>query len=154
MAVEYRTESHATPLVILPSMGIIYIKDDTRGYQMTSQFLKNINVQIDMIIAGGGSVCFKPYGHGERRMVLQLLNSGGHSYASISPCVWEWGEMRHSLLKIQRFMRSALWRTRKPSHHLKKVKAFMVTDMAERLHVDIISKIIMACFEPSNVSRN
>ena len=152
MAVEYRTESHATPLVILPSMGIIYIKDDTRGYQMTSQFLKNINVQIDMIIAGGGSVCFKPYSQGEHRMVLLLLNSRGHSYASISPCVWEWDEMCDALLKIQRLVRSALWRIRKPSHHLKNVKAFLATDMGETLPMDIISKIIMAYFEHTPTS--
>jgi hypothetical protein len=146
MAVEYRTESHATPLVILPSMGIIYLKDDTRGYQMTSQFLKNINVQMDLVVACGGSVLFKPYSQGESRMVLWLLNSGGHSYASISAAEDEWDDMCDALLKIQRFVRAVLWRTRKPSHNLKKVKAFLATDTAESIPVEILSKIVTACF--------
>ena len=147
MAVEYRTESHATPLVILPSMGIIYLKDDTRGYQMTSQFLKNINVQMDLVVACGGSVLFKPYREkDETRMMLWLVNSKGYSYASISAPKCEWDDMCDALLKIQRFMRSALWRTRRPSHNLKKVKAFLAADTAESIPVEILSKIVAACF--------
>ena len=148
MAVEYTMALHAKPLVIIPGMGIIYLKDDTRGYQMASQLLIHINVQINMTIAGGGSVYFNSFReNNETRMILRLVNINGYSYGSISAPRCEWDEMRHSLLKIQCFMRSALWRIQKPSHHLKNVKAFLATDMGERLPMDIISKIIIAYFE-------
>jgi hypothetical protein len=148
MAVEYRTASHVMPLVIVPSMGIIYLKYDTCGYQMASHFLKYINVQINMIIADGGCVCFNEVRENdETRMILRLVNSNGYGYGSISASRYEWDEMINALLGVQRFMRSALWRTRKPSHHLKNVKAFLATDMGESLPMDIISKIIMAYFE-------
>ena len=61
MALEYRIMSHEQPLVVCPRMGIIYVKGNTRGYQMTSQFLRNIDVQMDLVAAIGGSVGFKPY---------------------------------------------------------------------------------------------
>jgi hypothetical protein len=147
MAVEYQTALHAQPLVLIPKMGIIYLKDDTRGYQMTSQFLKNIDVQMDLIIADGGSVCFKPFHTYGRRMVLWLLNSEGYSYASVSGGEAEWDDMCKALLRVQRFTRSVLWRTRMPAHHLQNVKAFQATDMAGSLPVDVVSKIIIAYFD-------
>ena len=120
---------------------------------MTSQFLKNINVQMDLVVACGGSVLFKPYREkDETRMMLWLVNSKGYSYASISAPKCEWDDMCDALLKIQRLVRAVLWRTRKPSHHLKNVKAFLATDMGETLPMDIISKIIMAYFEHTPTS--
>jgi len=101
-----------------------------------------------MIIADGGCVCFNEVRENdETRMILRLVNSNGYGYGSISASRYEWDEMINALLGVQRFMRSALWRTRKPSHHLKNVKAFLATDMGESLPMDIISKIIMAYFE-------
>ena len=61
MALEYRIMLHEQPLVVYPRMGIIYVKDNARGHQMTSQFLRNIDVQMDLVASIGGSVRFKPY---------------------------------------------------------------------------------------------
>jgi len=82
-------------------------------------------------------------------MVLWLLNSGGHSYASISAAEDEWDDMCSALIRIQRFARAVLWRTRRPPRHLKNVKAFLETDTVDRMPAEIVSSIVAKCFESS-----
>ena len=154
MAVEYHTARHAKPLVLLPRMGIMYLDDGDRSYQMWSRFLKNLNLKFDHIIENGGDLCLTPCVEERSGMILCIFNAEGNIHATISSSRDLRRKKYNALLKIQRFMRSVLWKIRKPSHHLKQLRAFQATDMAESLPVDVVFKVVDVYLEGLSLARH
>jgi hypothetical protein len=72
----------------------------------------------------------------------------GDLVVGFSPFVKPWDYFKETAVKIQRFMKARLWRIRKPTHHLKHVKAFQSSDMAKLLPTEIFSKVAEFYFRP------
>jgi hypothetical protein len=71
----------------------------------------------------------------------------GDLVVGFSPFVKLWDYFKKTIVKIQRFMKTRLWRIRKPTH-LKHMKAFQGSDMVKRLPTEIFTKVAEFYFQP------
>ena len=143
---EYYTASHHTPLVIVPIMGLLYFKGESRGYHIRSRFLEQIVLILDDATTKGEDlrVAYPPFPGNE----LLLSTSSPTGFCISTFPVWEmdWTKWWKSLIKIQKRLKYVLWKKHRPPLEL--IKAFQGTDRAKTIPSDIASQIIHAYFEP------
>lgn len=148
---EYCTTLNQTPFVILPSLGIIYLKEanatlaDTKGCHIHPRMANQLKSELQSHILEGHDVSLRITGDVYTFRVVD--GDTGDLVEGLAPFVKPWDYFKKTTVKIQRFMKARLWRIRKPTH-LKHIKAFQGSDMAKRLPTEIISKVAEFYFQP------
>jgi hypothetical protein len=80
--------------------------------------------------------------------MFRVVDGTGDLVEGFSPFVKPWDYFKETTVKIQRFLKAKLWQIRKPTHHLKHIKAFQGSDTAKRLPTEIFSKVAEFYFQP------
>jgi hypothetical protein len=149
---EYCSALNQTPFVILPSLGIIYLKGanatlaDTKGCHIHPRMANELKSELHSHILEGYDVSLRIIGDVFTFRVVD--GDTGDLVVGFSPFVKPWDYFKETTVKIQRFMKAMLWRIRKPTHHLKHIKAFQGSDTAKRLPTEIFSKVAEFYFQP------
>jgi hypothetical protein len=140
---EYYTASHAVPMVIVPKMGLFYLKGDTQGYHFRALFSNYLPTTLEKFIANNGDFSMSRMEAGG--WMIKFFNA--RRLLIITVAYWEepWNEWWSSFLKIQRMLNYVLRRRHAPS--LKTIKAFQESDRANVLPSEIILHITKCYFE-------
>ena len=151
---EYFTLHSATPLRVLPTMGIMYFAKDVygtderrpMGYFVKSTHYKDVEVQMAVEIANGGDLSFFTLSSG--RLALQVTDARG--VVKICNTMWDlnWKKLMMALPKIQKFVKGWLFRHRLTNSNSKlKVLREFKSCLSERdiLPQDLIMEILRAC---------
>jgi hypothetical protein len=144
---EYFTTSHSEPLVIVPRMGLAYLKG-CDGYHTRFLFQVDFQESLENIISKGGDFVMSLTEVGS--VVLSFTNAFGSLCACISPWKHAWGEWWGSLVKMQKRLKYIMWKRHR--YRVKNMKTFLESDMAKLLSLDIIANITTAYFQHSTNS--
>lgn len=136
----YNTAKYPEPLVILPTLGYTYLHHEGGCYFLT-MYSDQIQDSLATILPGGGEFSFHKYIY---QTTLAVVDCNGFG-AMFSDCTLSSDRVFKALVQIQRCFRTILWKAKKPS--LKHVKLFQQTVMADALPCDIMSQIIVECFQ-------
>ena len=143
-SMEYCSPLNPTPFVILPSLGIIYLKGanatlaDTKGCHIHPRMANQLQSELYSHILEGNDVSLQIFND---VFMFRVVDDTGDLVEGFSPFVKPWDYFKETTVKIQRFLKARLWRIRKPTHHLKHIKAFQGSDMAKLLPTEIFSKV-------------
>jgi hypothetical protein len=144
--IEYYTASHPMPLVFVTNMALIYFKDGSKGYQVSSRFFEYAMIDLDDIIEKGGDFEVMNLHSQQGDMRICVSNGNGFSILSTTSEDVIWTKWWTSFVEIQRRLNYVLWKRHGPS--LKLITAFKETDRAKLIPSEIMSDIIRAYFEP------
>ena len=143
---EYCSALNQGPFVILPSLGIIYLKEannatfaGTKGCHIHPRMANQLQSELQSHILEGHDVSLRITGDVFTFRVVD--GDTGDLVEGFSPFVKPWDYFKKTTVKIQRFLKAKLWQIRKPTHHLKHIKAFQGSDMAKLLPTEIFSKV-------------
>jgi hypothetical protein len=149
---EYCSPLNQGPFVILPSLGIIYLKEannatfaGTKGCHIHPRMANQLQSELQSHILDGHDVSLRITGN---VYTFRVVDDTGDLVEGLSPFVKPWDYFKETTVKIQRFLKAKLWRIRKPTHHLKHIKAFQGSDMAKLLPTEIFSKVAEFYFQP------
>ena len=141
---EYYTASHAVPLVFAPNMGLIFLKDNSKVYQVQSiHFRSMISTGLDHIIEKNGDFTVTHLTPPNYGMKLSLVHASGFVLFNIFVLEMEWWK---SFFKVQRTLKFISWKRR--GSRVKLLKEFQESDRAKNMPSDITSRIIHAYLEP------
>ena len=142
---EYCSPLNQGPFVILPSLGIIYLKEannatlaGTKGCHIHPRMANQLQSELQSHILEGHDVSLRITGN---VYTFRVVDDTGDLVEGLSPFVKPWDYFKENTVKIQRFLKAKLWQIRKPTHHLKHIKAFQGSDMAKLLPTEIFSKV-------------
>ena len=149
LSMEYCSGLNPAPFVILPNLGIIYVKElnhtleATAGCHIDPQMISHIKQELHSHIMDGSDVALQVH-HG--LFMFRVYNNTGDLVVAFSLWGETWDYFKQATVKIQRFFRARLWRVRRPTH-LEHVKAFQGSDTAKKLPTDVFSKIVEYYFQ-------
>jgi len=148
---EYYSTLNQTPFVILPSLGIIYLKEanatfaGAKGCHIHPRMANQLQSELHSHILEGHDVSLQIFND---VFMFRVVDGTGDLVEGFSPFVKPWDYFKETTVKIQRFLKAKLWQIRKPTHHLKHIKAFQGSNMAKLLPTEIFSKIAEFYFQP------
>jgi hypothetical protein len=153
---EYCSPLNQAPFVILPSLGIIYLKGanatfaGTKGCHIHPKMANELQSELHSHILEGYDVSLRII---DNVFTFRVVDGDtGDLVVGFSPFVKPWDYFKETTVKIQRFMKARLWRIKKPTH-LKHIKAFQGSDMAKRLPIEIFSKVAEFYFQPHMLAK-
>ena len=147
---EYCSSLNQTPFVILPSLGIIYLKEanatfaGAKGCHIHPNMANQLQSELQSHILEGHDVSLQIFND---VFMFRVVDDTGDLVEGLSPFVKQWDYFKETTVKIQKFWKAKLWRTRKPTH-LKHIKAFQGSNMAKLLPTEIFSKVAEFYFQP------
>ena len=155
-SMEYCSPLNQAPFVILPSLGIIYLKGanatfaGTKGCHIHPKMANELQSELHSHILEGYDVSLRII---DNVFTFRVVDGDtGDLVVGFSPFVKPWDYFKETTVKIQRFMKARLWRIKKPTH-LKHIKAFQGSDMAKRLPIEIFSKVAEFYFQPHMLAK-
>ena len=147
---EYCSALNPTPFVILPSLGIIYLKEanatftGAKGCQIHPKMANQLQSELQSHILEGHDVSLRITGD---VYTFRVLDDTGDLVEGLSPFVKPCDYFKETTVQIQKFMKARLWQIKKPTH-LKHIKAFQGSDMAKLLPTEIFSQVAEFYFQP------
>jgi hypothetical protein len=152
MIIEYHTARHAEPLVLMPRLGIMYLKNNAQDAHIGCNFLIGLHEEMNEAARNGGDFSLKTRDSNNNDnnnddapavAIFCIWMRGGHAKVTITSENLIWKIFYSAILKIQRFAKPILFRKRKPSHHLKMARTFQNA----ALPAEIILSIVKFYFE-------